>query len=237
MYTVYNQIYKEERLMDAKSREILKQYHTKFQARDFIELDVLGFLIHIRALLNKNTEIHEICDFVAHRNKDRGIAFDYFNKLNNLAKNSDAPIFNEIKRKGLYSPIKIKDELNAFFAKWELDELENIVIFEILECIISFMQHIIIKHNNQTVTKFSAFFDGSWIGLCGVLDSKNTFKFNNLTITHGYHVIPILLLKCNMHMIYGDERDLFNGTIFLKENIISLYRNDDKKLLIKIQNQ
>ena len=60
--------------MDQKAEAILTHYRNIISRNAFDEYDILGFLIFIRSYIDKDTypSIYEICNLVAHRNRDRG---------------------------------------------------------------------------------------------------------------------------------------------------------------------
>lgn len=68
--------------MDKKAKQILKHYKSVIENRLFNEYDFLGFLIFIRSYIQKRKcpGIYELCDLVAHRNRDRGIVMDCIEK-------------------------------------------------------------------------------------------------------------------------------------------------------------
>jgi hypothetical protein len=65
--------------LDDKEEVMIRHYSTIFKSHCFDEYDVLGFLIVIRRLIRSNNTyrgILEFADLIAHRERDRGQAFN-----------------------------------------------------------------------------------------------------------------------------------------------------------------
>ncbi len=64
--------------IDEKAKKILLHYKNIIEDRSFDEYDILGFLIFIRGIIPENeyNYIHEFCNTIAHRNRDRGIIYN-----------------------------------------------------------------------------------------------------------------------------------------------------------------
>lgn len=62
--------------MVSKEQIILNHYRELIEGRKFDEYDILGFLIFIRPRCKKGSAIHEFCDLVAHRERNRGKVMD-----------------------------------------------------------------------------------------------------------------------------------------------------------------
>ncbi|MDH3457606.1 MAG: hypothetical protein OER90_12280 [Gemmatimonadota bacterium] len=63
--------------MDEKERAIVATIHDRIRARAFDENDVLSFLIVTRHYAGADTPLRELGDFVAHRERDRGLMQRY----------------------------------------------------------------------------------------------------------------------------------------------------------------
>jgi hypothetical protein len=63
--------------MDAKEQSLVRDIHRKVTEHTFHERDVLALLILLRAWAPQKSAVHELADFVAHREKDRGGLKDY----------------------------------------------------------------------------------------------------------------------------------------------------------------
>lgn len=76
--------------MDAKERWLLSRLSEQLSAGTFDECDVLAFLILLRRHTRKTHLIRELGDFVAHRERDRGILQHYLSDVQRVL-NGSAP--------------------------------------------------------------------------------------------------------------------------------------------------
>jgi hypothetical protein len=67
--------------MDTKERWLIEQARATLEAGTFTERDVLGLLILLRRHAQLKSVVREIGDFVAHRERDRGILQTYLRHI------------------------------------------------------------------------------------------------------------------------------------------------------------
>jgi hypothetical protein len=77
--------------MDEKERWLIEQARTTIDTGTFSEWDVLGLLIMLRRHAPPNSAILELADFVAHRERDKGILKMYLNRIQTALKSNTSP--------------------------------------------------------------------------------------------------------------------------------------------------
>lgn len=144
--------------MDKKSKELICSIHEKILHSSFDEIDIYSLLILLReeSALNKdysitdwkNGYLHEICDFVAHRNRNKGFVLEEAKYIYKHCTTTGEFHFNtESKRRvvaGL-SEEAIIHEINSIFEKLELCPIPKTSENEIILCIISILQLSVFK--------------------------------------------------------------------------------------------
>ena len=132
---------------NTKEKYIIRNFREKFEKRAFDEIDVCFFVILLRSHLDKN-EFPYICDFgdsIAHRERDRGKAFDSIknSKDNEYKTQHDSKkligydgIDNELwKREWMklgqklsihYSDIAINELLLCYISSMQFSQFENL---------------------------------------------------------------------------------------------------------------
>jgi len=171
--------------MDKKAKLILKSYHQLFKGRSFLERDVLGFLIFIREQVS-DTVLTELCNFVAHRNRDRGITYTLAESINNALQSDNS---SEIEGQNLfYSSEHIGQVINDFFAHQSLPALSSTTITEIIMSIISLLQAIpIMKKDGAKLCELEVNLFGGTALLCA------QFCMPTDTTVANSFTIPLLL--------------------------------------------
>lgn len=135
--------------MNSKEKINLLHYKELIEKRKFDEYDIIGFLILIRRHLDKNITPF-ICDFadgVAHRERDRGVAYNNIHNAygNKFKINPDGTV------KDFYgiSNTAWGEELDDIALRFNI-KITSIVQSEILLCIISLFQDtLFIDKKNQ----------------------------------------------------------------------------------------
>ena len=137
--------------MDAKERWLIEQLHTAILSGSFTERDVLALLItlrnHLLPLRNHREQdklVLEFGDFVAHREKDRGILQRYLHSVQSalrgeLAANGEPSSFTVL------SFESVRNSFNKVFRSLELPELDAELANQITVCIISLLQSVEIR--------------------------------------------------------------------------------------------
>ena len=125
----------------------LKKYKKLIETRKFDEYDIIGFLILIRPYLDNNTPfIFDFANGIAHRERDRGHAFQCI---------MDAAINDyQVDEKGKvigYNGINEEEWNNEwnYISKRFLIKMTRIIISEITLCIYSLFQFSIFRYSNE----------------------------------------------------------------------------------------
>lgn len=148
--------------MDEKAKVMLAYYRELIETEKFDEYSIYGFLIFIRSYIQKAEypALYEFCDMIAHRERDRGRAYD---SIVNAKKNH------------YVSDMKTKHVLGyngIFYNEW-VDDLEKVgrefniqmtetAMRDIVLCILVMAQYC--KFRNEARFELFQFLDGS-IGL------------------------------------------------------------------------
>ena len=144
--------------MDRKSEELICNIHERILSSHFDEIDIYSLLILLReySILNKDYSItdwehgylHEICDFVAHRNRNKGFVLEEAKYIYKQCTTTGEFHFDtESKRRVVagFSEDAIIHEINSIFEKLELCPIPKESENEIILCIISILQLSVFK--------------------------------------------------------------------------------------------
>lgn len=139
--------------MDIKGVELITRIHQKIVKQSFDEIDICSLLILIRseAIINRDYMqiewqkgfLHEICDFIAHRNRNRGFVFEEASLIYQRSTSTGVFHFDTPSKRmvftGMFESIIIK-EINEVFDKFGLEHIPEVCEVEIILCIISLLQ-------------------------------------------------------------------------------------------------
>ncbi|WP_043982267.1 hypothetical protein [Priestia megaterium] len=177
--------------MDMKEKSLIVHYHNKFSQNTFDEKDVYAFLILIRNQSKGIKCINELADFIAHRDKDRGLIKEYLDltqqKFNNFGKEDMV-----IEIKEVFSFKEIKAGVNKILQEIGLEGLSNEKINDLLTCIISILQHVKITDGKgrREIGKLYFSISNKQISLLGKV--KMSYQGELIDI-----VFPVLSVKNN----------------------------------------
>lgn len=152
--------------LDGKEQIMIRHYSSVFKSHTFDEYDVLGFLIVIRRLIRNNKEyksILEFADLIAHRERDRGQAFNAIKRAidNNYDTYSDKKTIKGYKgiTEGNWRSEwqKLCKELDILYTKQLIDELTL--------CVCSLADGSIYRENGQVLGKMYVVFNSTTIAL------------------------------------------------------------------------
>ena len=133
--------------MDIKEKFLIEKMHSTICSGNFHELDVLTLLILLRPHVEKKSHIMEFSDFVAHRERDRGLLQEFLKCFQCvLCGNS-----NNLNVKSVVTNKQIRDSFNEVFRKINLPEFSDELANQVTACIISLLQSVkITLPNSQT---------------------------------------------------------------------------------------
>jgi hypothetical protein len=172
--------------MDPKERWLLEGMRAKLDSGSFTERDILSLLILLRRHASSEPVVKEFGDFIAHRDKDKGILKDYLSRVQKLLKGS--------KEEALSLPIFTEKEIHLSFnkvlSKIGLTEINSELANQITVCIITLLQSVKVetKLENQIIG-FSVAMSSHQIALCGhgTLVAGHRITFPLITaINNGY---------------------------------------------------
>ncbi len=139
--------------MDKKSKELIYNIHEKILHSFFDEIDIYSLLILLReeSILNKdysitdwdNGYLHEICDFVAHRNRNKGFVLEEAKYIYKHCTTTGEFHFDTKSKRRVVAGLSeeaIIQEINSIFYKLELSPIPKACESEIILCIISILQ-------------------------------------------------------------------------------------------------
>lgn len=127
--------------MDAKERHIVSELHQRIQERTFHELDVFALLIVLRAHTEAKSPMRELGDFIAHREKDRGLLKAYIQRVT-APRRPGAQHYVEIN--GVTSRETFCESLNETLSVFDLAPFAQEHSDDILVCCMSILQDVVI---------------------------------------------------------------------------------------------
>lgn len=178
--------------MDIKCKQLMSIIHRRIMERSFGEIDICSLLILIREYTYSNRDysktewkggyLREICDFNAHRKKNKGFAFE--NAKYSYNHSTCTGEFHEIETNrrvltGMSEDIII-EELNNIFKEFEFFPIPKSCEVEIILCIISLLQFTLFETEDKKANGY----------LYVVIDSEGVYLCNYI-YDAGVH--PILL--------------------------------------------
>lgn len=144
---------------DSKENQLVKAMALNLLRQTFEETDILGFLILMRQHLDKGDYpiLHDLGDFIAHRERNRGDAVDDAGALHSAFESSNPNLLFTHKEAifRLFNPEHICDgqiqaELNHLFNELGYSGTKAEVLDEIALYIFSILQQVILKDKNQS---------------------------------------------------------------------------------------
>lgn len=210
--------------MDIKEKSLLKYYVSKLNEGTFDEKDVYAFLVLIR---NHNKDIRwisELTDFVELRDKYKGYIKDYlFETTKRFA--SIGQTKAAFKIYDVFSFKEIRSGLNKVLADCQVEELTNEQVNHFVTCIISILQQINIRdENNRIIGKlFFAFSTKQVLLMAEISFAQNLFKKTNA-------VFPVLTAK--NRYIEVKRQDKYDTPYLFADDIVDVSSQGGKLEMI-----
>ena len=184
------------KIADKKEKQLLDYYYNSFITNTFDEKDVHSFFILSRdyakddrfvCSYGKDNWIIEICDFIAHRERDRGLVYETMEAVKNVDPlNQHGKIAGS---KGIESCEFVK-MFNSFVEIIGYNPLTTKTVLDIFLCVYSIMQFIVIKSNNQHLGELIILITPSHIALVTagthMRDGKNRLHSNVSILENTY---------------------------------------------------
>jgi len=141
-----------QRTVDQKERELLADLHGRVKGRTFHERDILALLILLRPRAVARSPVLELADFVAHRDRDRGLSQKAVAGLRTFLhgagnrKLTVAPVF---------TAAAFCSSLNATFQGYQLDSLDAEKSTDVLAAAISLLQDVQLLDQGQRMGRLA----------------------------------------------------------------------------------
>ncbi len=147
--------------MDTKERWLIEQARATLEAGTFTELDVLGLLILLRRHAQPKSVVCEFGDFVAHRDKNRGILQTYLRHIQAVLKGDTVPGDQPVKHQVITSN-DICIAFNKLFSSLGFSPIGTELGNRLAVCIITLLQSVRVDTSSKTpalgfVVKMSSF--------------------------------------------------------------------------------
>jgi hypothetical protein len=127
--------------MDANERWLIEQARATLEAGTFSERDVLGLLILLRRHARSNSAVCEFGDFVAHREKDRGILHRYLGRIQTALKGKAVPN-GQFAMRPVFTSDDIRDSFNELFTSLGFSPIDSELGNRLAVCVISLLQSV-----------------------------------------------------------------------------------------------
>jgi hypothetical protein len=179
--------------MDAKEYWLVRQLHARIQSGHFCELDVLALLIALRRHAAPHSLALEWGDFVAHREKDRGLLKRHLESARNVILGKE-PTSNTPTSFAVYGPQDVQHSINSVLSAMGLSELNEEIGNRLTVGIISLLQSVEIHdHSVSAVPKLVVGVTWDFIALLGQgrSDAGHVFVFPMLVARNRYLDLPI----------------------------------------------
>jgi hypothetical protein len=126
---------------DQKEQWLVGQACSTIAAGTFTERDVLTLLILLRRHAPLNSPIREFGDFVAHREKDRGILQEYVSRAQKALRGETGDTVNL----PVFSVSEIGKALNDLLATFAVGPFDTERVNQIAVCIITLLQTVVVE--------------------------------------------------------------------------------------------
>lgn len=192
--------------MDAKEELLVGDLYRRIKSYKFHERDVLAFLILLRPHSVANSPVRELSDFVAHREKDRGVLKTYVYHVLEYGKAVLAEKAAQVQIGVVHSAAAFHDSLNTTLEKVMLAPLGPDVTDDLLACIMSLLQEVKLFHAGAEIGHLGLGRFNKELWLCGAITMPGPKK------------IPVIfpaLIVPNKYCSSGEEKKLgaFSGLV------------------------
>lgn len=213
--------------MDKKQQQLMNHYYNKFTTRNFDEKDLYAFLMVIREEARENQVIHDLIDFIVHREKSEGYAKEYLAECQDIINNLGKTKVRQ-KIEPLFSFKDIRNGFNGLFQQLGFEKLPVEIMNDFLVCIISLLQgiKIISSRSNQKVGHLSFAASSKELFLMGNMMIRNEGRRMPITF-------PVLSVKNSYEKITPQDQ---NDTPYLFDNEIMEVVNVNQQLAITFPN-
>lgn len=173
--------------MDAKENQLIDYYHQRVVSNIFDETDIYMILILLRRHASKRSPVYEFSNFVAHREKDRGLIHEYI---------LDKKRFFERDIKGesrlvvnpVYSLTEVEKSFNGLLKDIYKPLFSSQTVQDIVFCIIILLQNVqLVNKKGKYIGTLTVGINRHEISLMGtILISQMKINFPVLEIPNNY---------------------------------------------------
>ena len=184
--------------MDDKERYMVKQIHAILLSGSFHEQDVLRLFIILRNQSRKGSLVEEFGDFVAHRERDRGLLKASMKCAMSALVNKTEVDFPQIKTQEIHSA------LNETFKSLGLQEIDERLANQITVCLISLLQFVKFVPSEKEIQSFTSEFEYK-LSVC--ISNQHIFLYGEGKLPAGHSILIPLLVANNNSYVPSDYDD------------------------------
>jgi len=184
--------------MDDKECYMVEQIHTALLSGSFHEQDVFRLFIILRNQARKGSLVEEFGDFVAHRERDRGLLKASMKSAMSALINKTEVNFPQIK-----TP-EIQSALNETFKLLGLQEIDERLANQITICLISLLQFVKFVPDKNEIQSFTSEFEYK-LSVC--ISHQHIFLYGEGKLPPGHSILVPLLVANNDSYIPSDDDD------------------------------
>ena len=162
--------------MDSKERAIVAALHGRIQASAFGESDVLGFLIATREYAHSNSPLRELGDFVAHRERDRGILQRYLRHVCEFRDAFLAGLPAILHSEVIFSLKDLHATLTSTLQRFDLPSLNEAQTGDLLACAMSILQQVRLSDGKKQIGRLALGRTATELQLLGLVHVKQADK-------------------------------------------------------------
>ncbi len=174
-----------ESKMDAKAKTIVSQIALHIARGSFSEQEIHTLFVLLRDSATPASPVRELADFIAHRERDRGVVHAYI-VANGRAQATKR--YKELVDRVVFSPIDIVNSLNACLRRESIDPLPGAVAADITFCVMSLLQGVgfTVKDTHYTVGQLTLGVKGGEAILFASTKARFTVGFSVLRVPNRY---------------------------------------------------
>ena len=126
---------------DQKERWLIARVCSTIAGGNFTECDVLTLLILLRRHAPPNSPAREFGDFIAHREKDRGILREYVDRAQRALRGETGAAVSL----PVFSVLEIGTAINDLLGSFDIEPFEGERVNQIAVCIITLLQTVVVR--------------------------------------------------------------------------------------------
>ncbi len=197
--------------MDNKESVLIDRCLTSFYQNTFVEMDVYLLLILLRQHSKKNSIVFELANFVAHRERDRGMLHKYILETKLKAEKIGVESTTIVIKERFKTADLFKD-INQILLELEFLPLPNEISNEIMVCVISLLQDVKLVNNNKIIGHLVLAISKDEIELMGSVKPKGKiYKTTNIKIN-----FPVLKAE-NIFYTPITKREIENTVLTVRD--------------------